>query len=70
MAAKALIRSEISVMVPPFVNPMFHNMGFKYAGLLLGASYIGDCASVCVLYLVWREGPSALKEGVQESEDS
>ncbi|KAF5319809.1 hypothetical protein D9611_012846 [Ephemerocybe angulata] len=36
MAAKTLMRSEIGAMVPLFVNQMFHNMGFQYAGLLLG----------------------------------
>ncbi|EDR06334.1 polyamine transporter [Laccaria bicolor S238N-H82] len=35
MAAKTFMRSEIGAMVPLFVNPMFHNMGFQYAGLLL-----------------------------------
>ncbi|KIJ54461.1 hypothetical protein M422DRAFT_73490 [Sphaerobolus stellatus SS14] len=35
LAAKTLMRSEVGAMVPLFVNPMFHNMGFQYAGLLL-----------------------------------
>ena len=35
MAAKTLLRSEVGAMVPLFVNQMFHNMGFQYAGLLL-----------------------------------
>lgn len=29
LAAKALMRSEIGAMVPLFVNPLFHNMGFQ-----------------------------------------
>ncbi|TFK19031.1 spermine transporter [Coprinopsis marcescibilis] len=35
MAAKTFLRSEIGAMVPLYVNQMFHNMGFQYAGLLL-----------------------------------
>jgi len=35
LAAKTLMRSEVGAMVPLFVTPMFHNMGFQYAGLLL-----------------------------------
>ncbi|TFK32293.1 MFS polyamine transporter [Crucibulum laeve] len=35
MAAKTFMRSEVGAMVPLFVTPMFHNMGFQYAGLLL-----------------------------------
>ncbi|KAL0579081.1 hypothetical protein V5O48_002923 [Marasmius crinis-equi] len=35
LAAKTLLRSEVGAMVPLFVNQMFHNMGFQYAGLLL-----------------------------------
>lgn len=35
MAAKTFIRSEVGAMVPLFVTPMFHNMGFQWAGLLL-----------------------------------
>ncbi|KAJ3562134.1 hypothetical protein NP233_g9767 [Leucocoprinus birnbaumii] len=30
MAAKTFMRSEIGAMVPLFVNPMFHNMGFQF----------------------------------------
>ncbi|THV06107.1 MFS polyamine transporter [Dendrothele bispora CBS 962.96] len=35
IAAKTLVRSEIGAMVPLYINQMFHNMGFQYAGLLL-----------------------------------
>ncbi|KAL0959143.1 hypothetical protein HGRIS_014430 [Hohenbuehelia grisea] len=35
LAAKTLVRSIIGAMVPLFVNQMFHNMGFQWAGLLL-----------------------------------
>ncbi|KAJ3813262.1 major facilitator superfamily domain-containing protein [Lentinula lateritia] len=35
IAAKTLVRSEIGAMVPLYVNQMFNNMGFQYAGLLL-----------------------------------
>ena len=35
MAAKTLMRSEIGAVVPLYVGPMFHNMGFQYAGMLL-----------------------------------
>ncbi|KIY53144.1 MFS general substrate transporter [Fistulina hepatica ATCC 64428] len=35
IAAKTLMRSEIGAMVPLYVTPMFHNMGFQFAGLLL-----------------------------------
>ncbi|KIY72592.1 polyamine transporter [Cylindrobasidium torrendii FP15055 ss-10] len=35
IAAKTLLRSEVGASVPLFVNQMFHNMGFQWAGLLL-----------------------------------
>jgi len=35
LATKTLMRPEVSAMVPLFITPMFHNMGFQYAGLLL-----------------------------------
>ena len=35
IAAKTLMQSEISAMVPLFITPMFHNMGFQWAGFLL-----------------------------------
>lgn len=35
IAAKTLMRSIIGAMVPLYVNQMFKNMGFQYAGLLL-----------------------------------
>ncbi|TRM63626.1 major facilitator superfamily domain-containing protein [Schizophyllum amplum] len=35
IASKTLMRSEVGAMVPLYVNQMFHNMGFQYAGLLL-----------------------------------
>ena len=35
IAAKTLMQSEIGVMVPLFVTPMFHNMVFQWAGFLL-----------------------------------
>lgn len=35
MAAKTLLRSEVGASVPLFVDAMFHNMGFQWAGLVL-----------------------------------
>ncbi|KAJ7606621.1 MFS polyamine transporter [Roridomyces roridus] len=35
IAAKTLLRSLIGAAVPLYVDQMFHNMGFQYAGLLL-----------------------------------
>ncbi|KAJ7653075.1 major facilitator superfamily domain-containing protein [Mycena polygramma] len=35
IAAKTLMRSLIGAVVPLYVNQMFHNMGFQWAGLLL-----------------------------------
>jgi hypothetical protein len=35
IAAKTLLRSEVGASVPLFVDQMFANMGFQWAGLLL-----------------------------------
>ena len=35
ITAKTLMWSEISAMVPLFITPMFHNMGFQWASFLL-----------------------------------
>ncbi|PPQ69265.1 hypothetical protein CVT24_000071 [Panaeolus cyanescens] len=52
MAAKTFLRSEIGAMVPLFVDPMFNNMGFQYAGLLLAliAVAIGPIAFIFFFY--------------------
>lgn len=42
IAAKTLLRSEVGASIPLFVNQMFHNMGFQWAGLLLA------CVSILI----------------------
>lgn len=52
IAAKTLMRSEIGAMVPLFVTPMFHNMGFQWAGFLLAmlSVLIGPIPFVFYIY--------------------
>ncbi|KAF8996140.1 MFS polyamine transporter [Cyathus striatus] len=53
MAAKTFMRSEVGAMVPLFVTPMFHNMGFQYAGLLLA---LVGCAIAPMPFIFYRYG--------------
>lgn len=50
IAAKTLLRSEIGSSVPLFVNQMFHNMGFQWAGLLLAMIAIAIAPIPFVFY--------------------
>ena len=55
MAAKTLLRSEVGAMVPLFVNQMFHNMGFQYAGLLLALIAVA-IAPIPFVFFKYGEG--------------
>lgn len=54
IAAKTLLRSEIGAAVPLFVNQMFHNMGFQYAGLLLALVSVA-IAPIPFIFFVYGE---------------
>ncbi|KAF8996139.1 MFS polyamine transporter [Cyathus striatus] len=53
MAAKTFLRSEVGAMVPLFVDPMFKNMGFQYAGLLLA---LVGCAIGPMPFIFYKYG--------------
>lgn len=53
MAAKTFLRSECGAMVPLFVNQMFHNMGFQWAGLLLA---LAACAIAPIPFIFYFNG--------------
>lgn len=59
MAAKTFMRSEIGAVVPLFVNPMFHNMGFQWAGLLL--ALIG-CLIAPMPFVFYKWGESVRRK--------
>ncbi|KAF9447352.1 MFS polyamine transporter [Macrolepiota fuliginosa MF-IS2] len=73
MAAKTFMRSEIGAVVPLYVNPMFHNMGFQYAGLLL--ALIGCLiAPMPFVFYKWGEkirlGSKMASKGVRRGPDA
>lgn len=55
IAAKTLLRSEIGASVPLFVNQMFHNMGFQWAGLLLALVAVA-IAPIPFIFFKYGEG--------------
>ncbi len=55
IAAKTLLRSEVGSAVPLFVNQMFHNMGFQWAGLLL-ALVATAIAPIPFIFFKYGEG--------------
>ncbi len=53
MAAKTFLRSECGAMVPLFVDQMFDNLGFQYAGLLLA---LASCAIAPIPFIFYFHG--------------
>lgn len=66
IAAKTLVRSEIGAMVPLYVNQMFNNMGFQYAGLLLA---LVGVAIAPIPFFFYRYGESIRSRSARASQE-
>ncbi|EAU87133.1 spermine transporter [Coprinopsis cinerea okayama7 len=66
MAAKTFLRSEIGAMIPLFSTPMFHNMGFQYAGLLLALVAVAISPMPFVFYFYGEKIRARSKRATQD----